>query len=816
MRFIQRTEQNIIPAKYLKSAEKMGAPGLLAEILYGRGINTLELLQEYLSPSSEQLRDAGEMEGMRQAANLLEDAATKGERICIYGDYDVDGVCAVAILYNCLTVYLGVSDVQWYIPDRQSEGYGLNENAIREIAGKGTKLLITVDCGISSAREIALASSLGMRTIVTDHHEMNGTLPPADAVISPKREDQKYRFRDLCGAATAGKLVEYLLGYDSMEESLDLMALATVADMVPLIGENRAIVALGIARMNENLRPGLRALSMFALKPGESITAEKLAYQFAPRLNAAGRMDTANRCVELLLSMDDDEAKDIALQLERLNQNRRDASDLLIEEAEKQLKQEWSPCIDRGIVLWNPEWKTGLLGLAAAYFVKKYYRPTILLGGDGDVLYGSCRSVPGVPIFKALQACESLLVTGGGHEMAGGVSIRSENYHAFRAAFLSVLDKAPADCFLPVEYYDKRISLEEISLDSVRLIQKMEPFGQGNPVPRLLVEQVLLNDVVLMGADRTHYRGILTQDGTSVAAVAFRKKPPEQWSFGMETYDAILEPREHLFRGQTNLQVSICEIQPSDSGKHLLNIIDANLPSMRRSFWEQIYFTDEIATDRIDKLSSQDAVALLNESPYGCLVLCSDPQAAKMIGITERFASVLKNLHICVGTLPEDYDGGNTLLLAPERRKVDLRGFRCIILADRIMLPFCPNLWGNELQNVRIGAIIWDNLGGWPEEMASPWDLLSLRKAYVYCRDFLRGTTQYSTITAITDALAEGLGCPRWKMAIAISIFLETGLMLRIHSAPWLTLPDKVSRVELNASSVWRRLQILTENMKQH
>ena len=438
-RFIQRSTE---------TASFEGLPGWFSSLLRARGITTGEEARRFLNPSLSDLHDPFLLPGMEKTVALLREAIATGDTIMVYGDYDADGVCAASILME--TLHEEGASLAYRIPSRHTEGYGLNAEAVREIAQKA-RILITVDCGVSNVEEVALAKQLGLTVIVTDHHQPPEILPEADVVMDPLLGG--YPFPYLCGAGVALKICQALQGMAGVERCLDLAALATVADIVPLQGENRVIVHEGLPRIAGSKRPGLKALLSSA---GLSLplTADDIAFRLAPRINAAGRLGDAKLGVHLLLTPDPAKAEHIASLLEEANRTRQSLEREMTASALTQLSLE-TLAASHVILVSGEGWNPGLIGLTAGRLCERFHRPAIALSIRGDTAVGSCRSIPGVHIYRILSACADLLEHFGGHEQAAGLTVKTENIPLLQARLEEIIaSSAPEECFLPSMEYD--------------------------------------------------------------------------------------------------------------------------------------------------------------------------------------------------------------------------------------------------------------------------------------------------------------------------------------------------------------------------
>lgn len=532
-----------------------GLPAWLCRLLAARGVETPAQAEAFLHPGWEQLLPPEALPGVAEAAALIRAARDAGQRAVVYGDYDVDGVCASAILAQALR-RMGM-DTTVYIPDRHEEGYGLNRAAVEKLAGEAA-LLITVDCGIASVDEVAAAKAAGMQVIVTDHHRPGPALPAADAIVSPLLGG--YPFPYLCGAGVAWKLSLALIGPEA-RDAMDLAALATVADLVSLTGENRAIVALGLPCIQQTRRPGLRALMAEAGMQGK-VTSEQVAFQLAPRINACGRLASARIALELLETEDAARARELAAQAQALNQSRKAQEQQVIDAAENQVQQMDLVAI-RAIVVCGEGWNSGVVGLAAGRIAEKYAYPTVALSRDGDVCVGSARSAGDVDIYEALGQCQDLFVRFGGHKQAAGLTIPAENVDAFRQRLSQAVGaqtggrvpSAPIWC-------DGELALADVTEETVELLSLLEPFGMGNPAPRFLCDSVEALALRPVGQGGKHLKCTFRQNDAMRDGIFFGGG--EQALAPGGAYRMAMTPMLNEFRGKVTAQCQLyaLELQP--------------------------------------------------------------------------------------------------------------------------------------------------------------------------------------------------------------------------------------------------------------
>ena len=534
-------------------------PGWLSALLRARGVDTEEKADHFLNPSLKDLHDPYRMEGMESAVKLIRRAIAAGDRIMIFGDYDADGVCATSILLETLTE-LG-AQVSFRLPSRQKDGYGLNENAVREISEKA-KLLITVDCGISNRAEVALAKELGMTVIVTDHHQLPEALPEADAVLNPLIGNYPCSF--LCGAGVALKICQALQGTAGLEKRLDLAAIATVADIVPLMDENRVIVREGLERIRRTGRPGLKALLECSGTMG-ALQADALAFRLGPRLNAAGRLGDASLAVRLLLTGIPEKAADTAGKIEEMNRQRQNMEREITAAALAQITESPSFGEDRILIAAGEGWNPGLIGLAAGKICERFYRPSIVLSlpEDGGPAVGSCRSIPGVNIFELLRDCEDLLVRFGGHAQAAGLTVVRENIPALRERMNRILrEKIDKAVFVRTLDYDMEVPFRNWTEETLAALDLLEPTGYGNPAPVFMLSGAQVQSMRRVGRDLSHLQlQLLTPESTLVKGIAF--------SMGEEAekdhldIDVLYRPVRNEFNGRTSIEAQISALRPS-------------------------------------------------------------------------------------------------------------------------------------------------------------------------------------------------------------------------------------------------------------
>ena len=540
--------------------------GLLAGILAARGITDPAEALTLLS-GEEELTDPMLLTDMDKACARILDAIDREETIVVFGDYDVDGVTATALLYQHLKG-MG-ANVKCMLPSREGDGYGLSKNAIQSIHDKGYQLIVTVDNGISALEEAEFAASLGVDLIVTDHHLPHDTLPKAAAVVDPRRADDTSPFKGLCGAGVAFKLCAALDGCPP-EEMLDycgdLAAVGTVADVMPLTGENRTLVKAGLHLLQHSDRPGLLALLDEVGLGGKPVTAENVSYAIAPRINAAGRMDSAVTALQLVLCEDEERAAELAHKLNEINAARQETEGEIAKAAQAQLEAEPAILEDRVILIWGRDWHPGVIGIVASRLVEKTGRPVIVVSidehGEGK---GSGRSVQGFNLHACIASCEDLLLRFGGHAMAAGLSVREENLPELRrrlnewaARECPVLVTPPLEC-------DLSIHLDRITVESVRRLDQLAPYGAENPAPVFLLEKAVVEGVYPVSEGR-HCRLRLRQGNACIYAVWFGMHPEQLPYATGDVVDAALSLSVYEAARGAQLSGRILELHPAGFG----------------------------------------------------------------------------------------------------------------------------------------------------------------------------------------------------------------------------------------------------------
>lgn len=538
---------------------------LVARLLHARGVNTLEEARLFWEPRMDDLHDPFLLEGMEPTVNRLERALRDKEKMMVFGDYDVDGITGTALVWRALNALGG--EVGWYLPNRAREGYGISASGVEEAHSRGVSLLVSVDCGITAHAEVELAGRLGIDCIITDHHEPKESLPEAVAVLNPKLAGSRYPYQELAGVGVAYKMLQGLyarlgLEPEQLQEHLDLVALGTLADIVPLNGENRVLAKFGLEKLRSSRKPGVRALLEVTGLTGKPLDSGQIVFMLAPRINAVGRIGEAGEALRLLITENQDEAFAIAQTLDQENRKRKEIDDQILAEAMEMVKRRIDLDEEMVIVLESDTWHQGVIGIVASRLVEQFYRPTVLIAVDGDKGKGSARSIPAFHLHEALKSCQEHLLGFGGHKYAAGMSIETGRIPGFRKKLNQVAREtmSPED-LVPNQALDAVVDLDEVDIDTARSFARFAPFGPGNRHPVLAARQLrVVGSPQIVG--RNHLKFKVKQKQRVFDSIGF--------SFGdrleeIEDPDASLDMafvlEENEWQGQKKLQLRLKDIR---------------------------------------------------------------------------------------------------------------------------------------------------------------------------------------------------------------------------------------------------------------
>lgn len=544
-----------------KIALKFSVSKLLARILVNKGLVEDEKIKVFLNPTRKDFHDPYLMPDMNIAVNRIIEAINRKEKIIIYGDYDVDGITSITVLKKFF-LDRGI-DVDTYIPNRLEEGYGLNKNAIDKIIKQGYNLMITVDCGISGIEEIEYANSLGLQTIVTDHHEPGETLPNALAVVDAKRKDSKYPFNQLAGVGVVFKLIQALgikYGLDEKEylKYLDLVCVGTISDIVPLVDENRVIAKLGLKLVEVTQNIGLKTLLKdVGYKKVDSTT---ISFGVAPRINACGRMGHEQEALQLFLTSNIVEAQEISKKLNEYNRERQETEKKIFEQAldmiEKQEKDK--TCI----ILGNDEWHHGVIGIVASKVTEMYFKPSILICFEGEDGKGSGRSIPGFDLHEALSNCDGFIDKFGGHSMAVGISVKKKDFDSFKQEFENYAKSTNIETILPIVNIDEEITLKDVNITAVNDLKYLEPFGEGNKMPIFMYKNLKIDSIRALSEGK-HLKLTLKDDNFIIDAIGFNLGYlSNEYRIG-DKIDVAGSLEINTYNARENIQINLKDIRKS-------------------------------------------------------------------------------------------------------------------------------------------------------------------------------------------------------------------------------------------------------------
>lgn len=564
---IKEAGDNVVVKQLMNSLD---VPHALATLMVQRGITSFEEARSFFRPSLDNLHDPFLMKDMNIAVDRISSAIYKNEKILIYGDYDVDGTTSVALLYSFLrNIY---PNIDFYIPDRYKEGYGISSRGIDYAHANNCKLMITIDCGIKAVEKIKYASSLGLDVIICDHHFPGDTVPDATAVLDPKQPGCNYPYKDLSGCGVGFKLIQAYsrvngIAFEELVQYLDLVAISIASDIVPLTGENRIMAHFGLLQLNENPRMGIGKI----IKDSEirkRISIEDIIFKIGPRINAAGRMESGNKAVELMISEDGLLAEEMSREIGDCNRDRRSVDRNITTEALRMISSDPRHLNALTTVLYNPGWHKGVIGIVASRLIETHYRPTVILTESNGFATGSARSVTGYDLYKAIEACGDLLETFGGHMYAAGLTMKKENVALFAERFEEVVSKTISEeQMVPQIVIDMELSFSDINEKFHRILEQFQPFGPDNLAPIFMTRNVYDTGMGrVVGQSAEHLKLDLCSEATgtsSIPAIAFGQGNMLPVIKEGHPIDVCYSVEMNEFKGLRNLQLNIRDIRPS-------------------------------------------------------------------------------------------------------------------------------------------------------------------------------------------------------------------------------------------------------------
>ncbi len=560
------------PEKVGRLATELGVDRVLAELLVQRGVETFQQARGFFRPSLEDLHDPFLMKDMDLAVERLHEAIEKGQKVLVYGDYDVDGTTAVALVYSFVKRF--TNKVEYYIPDRYDEGYGLSFKGLDWASDNAVDLVITLDCGIKAIEKVEYARSKGIDVIICDHHLPEDELPGAVAVLDPKREDCHYPFDDLCGCGVGFKFVQgyckkYNIDPEILEPLLDLQVVSIASDLVSMVGENRILAHYGLKRLNENPRKGLLAmLSLAKLEPGH-VTIDDIVFKIGPRINAAGRMESGRLAVELLTAMDDRSAFQIGEKINDNNNERKNIDREITQEALQMVAGGTALETENVTIVYNPTWNKGVVGIVASRLVEAYYKPTVVLTKSNGFITGSARSVAGFDLYAAIESCADLLENFGGHVYAAGLTMKEEHLEEFcKRMNQFVSGNITKQELTPVVDIDARLDFSQITPKFFRILKQFQPFGPGNANPVFLTDDVYdAGNGRKVGAGGIHLKLDLMQESQpyrQIPAIGFNMAEFYDHIKAGNPIDVCYSIVENFYRGSSTLQLRLKDMRERD------------------------------------------------------------------------------------------------------------------------------------------------------------------------------------------------------------------------------------------------------------
>lgn len=557
------------PEKVDRLATEVGIDKVLADLLIKRGVETFAQARSFFRPSLDNLHDPFLMKDMDVAVERLHRAVVSGEGILVYGDYDVDGTTAVALLYSFVRRF--TDKVDFYIPDRYDEGYGVSFKGIDYAVESGAGLIVTLDCGIKAIDKVKYAASKGIDMIICDHHLPEDSLPAAVAVLDPKREDCHYPFDDLSGCGVGFKLVQaysarYGVPFETLVPLLDLLVVSIASDLVTMVGENRILAHFGLRQLNENPCTGLQAMiNLSSLEPGH-VSIDDIVFKIGPRINAAGRMETGRLAVELLTSRSLSEAMQIGEKINESNNERKNIDREITQEALDMVQTGNCLCNGSAMIVYNPEWNKGVVGIVASRLVEAYYKPTVVLTKSNGFVSGSARSISGFDLYGAIESCADLLENFGGHVYAAGLTLKEENLPEFARRMDEYISaKIETEMMTPVIEVDSKLNFARITPKFFRILKQFQPFGPGNHNPVFLTENVYdAGTGRKVGAGGVHMKLDLIQEDQpyhQISSIAFNMAEHYDHIKEGNPFDICYSIVENYYRGNSSIQLRIKDLR---------------------------------------------------------------------------------------------------------------------------------------------------------------------------------------------------------------------------------------------------------------
>jgi len=669
-------------------SDELGISLVTSRILINRGICDPRQAREFLNPSLDALSNPFDIQDMDKAVKRIEQAVKEGQHVTIYGDYDVDGMTASAVLYNFLSKNGCSVDV--YLPHRHSEGYGINKSALEAIYEQGTDLIISVDCGITAIEETEYAKELGMDIIITDHHQCGAVLPDAIAVVNPRRNPELYGNYQLAGVGVAGKLVHALGGIKSLEEYLDLICLGTIADVVPLIDENRILVAKGLEKVNKLPCPGIEALiDVSGLGKGK-IDTGKVAFGLAPRLNAAGRIAHPKAGFLLLIAKSIDEALPLAHSLEENNRQRQAIESKVIKEAEEMIDDNVDLSTESIIILNNENWDSGVIGIAASKLTEKYNRPCILISVSEEEGTGSARSIEGFDLYKALYSCKELFRRFGGHQQAAGFSILVSNISELRKRLLDYArSNITEEMLVPKYYYDVVLGPSDINYNLIKELEMLQPYGTGNPSPSFLLNDVTIEDSRKVGREGKHLKMSVGLGQRLWDAIAFNTGMQSDLIGPYQRISILTGLEKNEWGGVSKIQFTVQHMEARiDDREDCIDFLKPFYFKFFDAFFASFMYNKKWEKDKWiisgkNAISYDEIIYRFKDSRLGHLFMINTYNCAEKLLIRLAEEGMISDIAISYGTVNIDKGIGiNSCVIAPCFHRIPYSHYKRIYVLE--------------------------------------------------------------------------------------------------------------------------------------
>ncbi len=805
----------------LKLSKEAQISTLLAKIFLSRGINDRDYIKSFLNPSKDKLHDPFLMKDMDKAVDRILEAIEKGQKILIYGDYDVDGVTSTSVLYNFLSS-LG-ANLDFFIPNRIDDGYGITLDTAEIIVNLGCQLVITVDCGISAISEVDYINSNGIDIIITDHHECREDIPDAFAVINPKRQDCPYPFKELAGVGIAYKLVSALCGRlqlgDIHYKYLDIVTIGTIADVVPLVGENRIIASNGLKIMKNTTNIGLMELLKHCNKNNDDITTWMVAFIIAPRINAAGRMGDAKRAVTLFTTKDRTTAMEIAGLLSGENKARQDIESAIIDEVLNKIESDNKYKDKKVMVVAGEGWHHGVIGIAASKVTERYYKPCIILSCENGVLKGSGRSIEGLNMFMALCACENLLDNYGGHEMAAGVTLKEENLEEFDRLINNFADNnMKEEDLIPKVKIDVRLVKNEINLKSISEIEMMSPFGVGNPSPLFLYENVRIADLRAVGNDR-HLKVVFEDQGLSVDAIGFNMGNLTKELLSEDFVDVVCSLDKNTWNSVDRAQLVLKDIKYSKeivSEQKFYNSLEKCVGFVVENVGNN--YQDNQVCEMVfqDTEEIEDKVKLFINDDKKTIILVNSMESAKKIKKMHEnlHGCIKKKLNICYTCFNGQDDAGTTLVINPCIEGMDSFNADRVVFYGLWSVPGYIDLVYNRLKGHGSDCICLLSGTDKQEGMDVVLKRQDIEAVYRYMRANCINSLLLGNMVVLSRKIALNykINMNYFKLKKSIEIFGELGLLKAHYKDDYHVSidfnKDVKGKTSLDNSSLYKKLQL--------